>query len=198
MHLNMNKEKFWNEKTSVMKISKLQIIEEIPYKKKNDANNRKRHKKKTLKRLKLDSPDELVFASNCAQIIKKPDEVSRSINLGSSQNLTSRSMVFTPHQVLINNGIKNLSLSQNKLLNSDHKGETKNRIGELKIKKLKFEEGNENHKEDNDSYNINIKKLINDESTENKNDEGNNDLYYIFHKNRNNYINLVYNENGYG
>ena len=166
----MNKEKIWKEKTSVIKISKLQIIEEeIPYRKKNDAKNRKGHKKKTLKRIKLDCPDELVYSSNCDQIIKKPDEISRSI---SSQNLNSRSMISTPHRVLINNGSKNLSLSHNKLPNRAKKGEPKNGIADFKIKKLKFQEGNESHKEENNVHNINIKKLISDENNENKNEEG--------------------------
>ena len=165
-----------NEKAMTEVNESLKSLNEFTInRKKNDIINRRKYKKKSLKRITLDPPDELDFVGKGEQIIQKPDDVSRSKIFESCKNIrnmSSNSVLLTPHSKL-KNGIQNFSLSNHKLYKAEEKWESKNQIEEYKLKKIKFEEGNENPKKQNDSHNFNIKQLINDENIENK-DESNN------------------------
>ena len=171
----MIEEKNENEKAMTEVNGSIKSLNDLTNnRKENNAMNRRKYKKKTLKRITLDPPDELEFAREGEQTIKKPDEVSRSKNFESSKNIrnmSSNSMMITPHSKL-KNGIQNFSLSNHRIFKAEEKWESKNQFEEYKLKKIKFEEGNENPKKENESHNINIKQLINDENSENK-DEAN-------------------------
>ena len=172
----MSEEKNKNAKAMTEVNGSLKSLNEFTNnRKENDIINRRKYKKKTLKRITLDPPDELEFIGEGEQIIQKPDEVSRSKIFESCKNIrnmSSNSVLLTPHSKL-KNGIQNFSLSNHKIYKAEEKWESKNQIEEYKLKKIKFEEGNENPKKESESHNFNIKQLINDENSENK-DKSNN------------------------
>ena len=62
----------------------------------SNEQSRRKYKKKTLRRITLDPPDELESAGENDQIIQKPEDISRSLLYGNNNNVTSKSLIFSP------------------------------------------------------------------------------------------------------
>ena len=101
------------------------IIDETPaVKKDNQRQNGRAYKKKTLRRITLDPPDELgIEQPEVEKIIQKPEELSRSM-LFEKVDMTSKSMMFASTKK-IKQAKKNFSLSNNKQLVVDENTEEK-------------------------------------------------------------------------
>jgi len=101
------------------------ILDESETKQKGDKEqNRRQFKKKTLRRITLDPPDELDSGHENDQIIQKPEDVSRSLIYGNNNDATSKSLIFSPGRRLKPEK-KISSFSTNKLRKIEKKNESK-------------------------------------------------------------------------
>ena len=120
----MNEEINNNENKSKKKINKSAKFVDEPeiYNKVNEISKRKAFKKKTLKRITLDPPDELGLDDpENEKMNLKPEELSRSL-IFEKGDITSRSLAFD-RQVKVKYKKSNLSHSHNKLINLKDKKE---------------------------------------------------------------------------
>ena len=143
---------------------------------------RRTFKKKTLRRITLDPPDELgMNEPEAEKVHQKPEELSRSL-IFERGDLTSRSLAFDK-QKKITFKKTNFSHSNNKVINVDEKKEEKKDIEAYIAKDNKKEAIKDN--KDNNKNNGNLEdNFSNKDENEIKNKEENNELDNNYEENK--------------
>ena len=186
------KEEMKNNEKKVKKnfYKSVRIIDDIPDIL-NQYRQRKEFKKKTLRRITLDPPDELgIEEHELEKTIQKPDELSKSIIFDKIHNTTSKSMMFASEKKIPQHK-KLSSLSTNKKLFTEEKNENnedKKKIESFEPKKIIFDEKSENdneNKKNNDiifSIKDEIEKIekIKNNNNENNNEKNNENIFIGF------------------
>ena len=132
-----------NKKDSLNINENMQIEEDYSNdNKENKASNRKKYKKKTLKRITLDPPDEIDYGDDYDQSIHDPEDTSKNLIYENRNNIISRSIIYSPSKKIITDK-NNISFSNKDIKKIEEKIEQKNLIEELKTNELKNEENDE-------------------------------------------------------
>jgi len=99
--------------------------------------DRRIFKKKTLRRITLDPPDDLDFRPEDVDIIHKPEEISRNLLYEYNNNVTSKSLIYSPSRKI---KIKKIcsSISINKMKKSKEKNEQNNENNSNKIENIEI------------------------------------------------------------